>query len=256
MNSKETVTKLLSSSNFTLLNNSLIKALQGDLVQAFMLSHLVGMYTYFSNAGMISSDGWFYQTIDDIEENCGISAAKQRRALSLLEKAEIIGTRLVGSPPKRHFKVYTDKIVEMLGNVNAISSVPVVPSGIVSKQEFYTNLNTALHTSWTMTKTKLGSIPVKLGFFMYIFCSLYNNKTSSEYEWTPKSYGQLRHWFRTMYTNKKFDYRRFMDGIGYGVPDFQACIDYDKRTGEYPVDKRIYADHVTIYDRTGHLETY
>ena len=262
MISHDAILDLLNGKNYTMLNHKLMLSLEGDLSQAFMLSHLIGMYGYFRDSKMIDENGWFFQTVNDIESNCGISGSIQRRALTLLEQKGIIGTRLIGSPPKRHFKLYLDKIEQLIGvEINNMISPSKRESKTLSKTEFYEDLNNAISHSWTQTKIHKSNISIRLAFFMYMWSYKYHKDigrdVGNDFVWTPKSYGIVRHWFRSSYTGKRYDYNKLLNFWKKdGDRDIYAFIQYDREQVESSPPDKLIAEKMSIYDRFGNKEEY
>ncbi len=262
MISHDAILDLLNGNNYTMLNHKLLISLGGDLSQAFMLSHLIGMYGYFRDAKMINEDGWFFQTINDIEKNCGITASIQRRALTLLEQKGIIGTRLMGSPPKRHFKLLLNKIEQLIGvDIRITIPLPDKESKILSRTEFYDALNKAIGKSWTQTKIHKGNIPINMAYFMYRWSYEYHKDVGrdigNDFVWTPKSYGIVRHWFRSSYTGKRYDYNKLLNFWKKdGDREIYSFIQYDREQVECSPPDKLIAERMIILDRAGNREEY
>ncbi|MDR2878431.1 MAG: hypothetical protein LBV03_00740, partial [Fusobacteriales bacterium] len=69
---------------------------------------------YFEEEEKIDKEGFFYNTIESIEEDTTLTRHKQTKALNLLENAGFIITKLKSVPAKRFYKLNHDKIVEFL----------------------------------------------------------------------------------------------------------------------------------------------
>ena len=62
----------------------------------------------------MTSDGYFFSTIDNIEDKTGLSEHKQRQALKKLEEIGIVSVKVKGLPPKRYIKLFENNIVKLL----------------------------------------------------------------------------------------------------------------------------------------------
>ena len=57
---------------------------------------------------MIDSEGWFYSTIEDMQESTALSRCQQNKAIGVLVKAGLIDYRTGGVHCRRHFRVRND----------------------------------------------------------------------------------------------------------------------------------------------------
>ena len=97
---------LLSSSAFLIVNKQLAK--QVGLKGAVLLADLISKEEYFMANGM--TDGWFFNTEDNIERDTTLTSYQQRKILKTLKKYEIIETKRKGIPAKQYFKI--DKMTQ------------------------------------------------------------------------------------------------------------------------------------------------
>ena len=72
---------------------------------AVMLCELISKGEYFERRNMLSIDGYFFNTIENIGEDTGLSRFQQDKAIEVLLEKGIISTRLAGIPAKRFFRV-------------------------------------------------------------------------------------------------------------------------------------------------------
>lgn len=98
----------LASSNYITVNKSLIKAF--GLREAVLLGELCSEYTFWEQNNKLE-DGFFYATIEKIEENTGLSAYEQRAAIKTLEEAGVLVTKLKGLPAKKYFSICETKLL-------------------------------------------------------------------------------------------------------------------------------------------------
>lgn len=71
-----------------------------------------------------TSDGWFYKTESEWEEEIGLSSKEVRTARKSLSALKLLEEVRKGVPAKMHFRVDTDLLLEFLSGK---SSVPVLP---------------------------------------------------------------------------------------------------------------------------------
>jgi len=98
---------LLSSSAFLIVNKQLAK--QVGLKGAVLLADLISKEEYFIANGM--TDGWFFNTAKNIEEDTCLTSHQQRKAIKNLKELGIIETKVVGIPAKQHFKIIENKLL-------------------------------------------------------------------------------------------------------------------------------------------------
>jgi hypothetical protein len=98
---------LLSSSAFLIVNKQLAK--QVGLKGAVLLADLISKEEYFIANGM--TDGWFFNTAKNIEEDTCLTSHQQRKAIKNLKDLGIIETKVVGIPAKQHFKIIENKLL-------------------------------------------------------------------------------------------------------------------------------------------------
>lgn len=107
------ILQLISASNFITVNKDLIKAL--GLEEAILLGELASEYDYWNNKNEIE-DGYFYSTIENIEEKTTLTAYKQRKCLENLKNKGIIDIQIRGIPAKRYIEINEEKVVEIFNN--------------------------------------------------------------------------------------------------------------------------------------------
>ena len=107
------ILQLISTSNFITVNKDLIKEL--GLEEAILLGELASEYDYWNNKNEIE-DGYFYSTIENIEEKTTLTAYKQRKCLESLKNKGIIDIQIRGIPAKRYIKINEEKVIEIFNN--------------------------------------------------------------------------------------------------------------------------------------------
>lgn len=105
------ILNLIASNNFIVVNKTIIKALGLD--EAVILGELASEYMYWKNQGRLI-DGYFFSTIENIEENTTLTAHKQREALKHLQEIEIVDVQRKGLPAKRYIRIDEKRLMEIL----------------------------------------------------------------------------------------------------------------------------------------------
>ena len=104
------LSSLLSSSSFIMTNKILIKAVGTDA--AIILGELCSEYNYWEQREQLVDGEWFYSTRENIEDNTGISEHKQRMAIGILIKNELIEIKKMGIPCKTYYKLIENNILD------------------------------------------------------------------------------------------------------------------------------------------------
>lgn len=104
---KNSIKQLLMTSNFYVLNKTLVKKL--GIETAFFLTTLVE-----ADEVLADEDGWFYQTVPQIEEMTGLTKHKQNNCINELTSLGILLQENKGMPMKRYFKLDYEKISNIL----------------------------------------------------------------------------------------------------------------------------------------------
>jgi len=97
------VKELLLSNNYWVLNKRIVKSF--GALTALFLTALAEAEDMFAD-----EDGWFFQTIEEIENLTGISKYSQDKIISELKKQGILNQKVRGIPAKRYFKLSYEKI--------------------------------------------------------------------------------------------------------------------------------------------------
>ena len=100
---ERTFKQLLMSSNYYTLNKQIVKAL--GIEPAFLLTILIE-----ASDGLADDEGWFYQTIETLEELTGLSRHKQNKIIQDLIETNILIQENRGTPCRRFFKISFQEI--------------------------------------------------------------------------------------------------------------------------------------------------
>lgn len=107
------ILQLLASRNYIALNKDLIKLL--GLEEAIIFGELASEHSYWVEREQIE-DGYFYSTIENIEEHTTLSAHKQRKALKNLQNMNLIDVKVKGIPAKRYIKINEEQVIEFFND--------------------------------------------------------------------------------------------------------------------------------------------
>ncbi len=104
---ERTFKQLLMSSNYYTLNKQIVKSL--GIESAFLLTILIE-----ASDGLSDDEGWFYQTIETLEELTGLSRHKQNKIIQDLVEAKILIQENRGTPCRRYFKISFQEIENLV----------------------------------------------------------------------------------------------------------------------------------------------
>ena len=104
---ERTFKQLLMSSNYYTLNKQIVKSL--GIESAFLLTILIE-----ASDGLADEEGWFYQTIETLEELTGLSRHKQNKIIQDLIEAKILIQENRGTPCRRFFKISFQEIENLV----------------------------------------------------------------------------------------------------------------------------------------------
>lgn len=107
------ILQLLASRNFITVNKTLIQTL--GIEEAIMLGELASEYDYWENNDKLE-EGWFFSTVENVEENTTLTKYKQKKALDNLQKIGVLEVQRKGIPAKRYIKINEKKVFEILSN--------------------------------------------------------------------------------------------------------------------------------------------
>lgn len=103
----------LAAGNYIAVNRSLIKVFGLD--GAVLIGELASEAKYWNERDKLE-DGWFFSTIENVEEATGLSGYQQRKALSELTKACVVETTQKGIPKKRYVRIHFMELVNLVND--------------------------------------------------------------------------------------------------------------------------------------------
>jgi len=99
------------SSGSLVTNKELARSI--GLHPAIMFCELLSKEDYFEERGELK-EGWFFNTIENMEKDTFLSEYQQRETINILQKLGLIDYKLKGMPAMRYFKINGDKLYELL----------------------------------------------------------------------------------------------------------------------------------------------
>lgn len=104
---------LLAAGNYIAVNRTLIKAF--GLEGAVLIGELASEAKYWNDRDKLE-DGWFFSTIENVEQATGLSGYQQRKALAELVKAGVIEAAQRGIPKKRYVRIHFMELVNLVND--------------------------------------------------------------------------------------------------------------------------------------------
>ncbi len=103
--------ELLRSDGSTVINKKLKHAIGNQ--EAELFSELISRMFYFADRDQLDEDGYFFNTVLDLQVGTAMTKYQQSRVIKNLKKLGLINTKMQDSPPKRYFKVNDD--IDLIG---------------------------------------------------------------------------------------------------------------------------------------------
>ena len=104
---RNSIKHLLMSSNYFVLNKKLVKIL--GIETAFFLTSLAE-----ADEMLADKDGWFYQTVPQMQEVTGLSEHKQNSCIEKLVSLGLLEKENKGMPMKRYFRLNYIQVLKIL----------------------------------------------------------------------------------------------------------------------------------------------
>lgn len=102
------VLSLLANDNYIIVNKELIKTI--GLEESIAIGDLASMFIYLQKQNELTEDGFFFYTVEAMEENTSLSDYQQRKALKNLKNLELIDIDLRELPAKRFIKLNVENL--------------------------------------------------------------------------------------------------------------------------------------------------
>ena len=114
--------RALMQGGSVVLNKDLIRAIGLDA--ALLYSELCSKEEYFERRGDLTEDGFFFNTIENMEKDTTLSRYQQDKAIKLLVKLNLIEFEKRGMPAVRYFRVMdNDEIFNVVSAVNIDNNI-------------------------------------------------------------------------------------------------------------------------------------
>ncbi len=79
--------------------------------EASLYSELLGRRDYFRKRGQLDNEGYFFNTVLDLQHGTALTDKRQRTIIKRLEQLGLIKTKLKDLPPKRYFQINDDESI-------------------------------------------------------------------------------------------------------------------------------------------------
>lgn len=107
---------LLRSDGSIVINKKLAKLI--GLNEAIIYGELVSRYCYFEDKNQLTEDGYFFNTIESLQEATSLNEYSQRKAIRALIEYGLIFQEVRGVPAKRYFKInFTNQFFNIYGTI-------------------------------------------------------------------------------------------------------------------------------------------
>lgn len=109
------VIDLLRNDNYIMANKTIAKTLGLD--EAILIGEFASEHSYWEQRNELQ-DGYFYSTVENVENNTTLSSYRQRSALNTLKKAGIVDVKVMGLPARRFIKINPVELERAIDNKN------------------------------------------------------------------------------------------------------------------------------------------
>lgn len=104
-------------SGYICVNKALMHNLGNDA--AIVYAELVRNYLYYKKQDTMTDDGYFFCTVESLQENCNVSKAQQNKIFKTLAEKGLVKLDYRGLPKRRYVSLIADE-----NAVNAVFSLP------------------------------------------------------------------------------------------------------------------------------------
>ena len=87
-------------------------------IEAILYGELFSRCAYFEERGMLTKDGFFYNTVEDMQKDTGLTRKLQKPAIDKLVNMGLIEMEIRGIPAKRHFRFTYDNMENLFHLLN------------------------------------------------------------------------------------------------------------------------------------------
>lgn len=245
MNSEDTCLNFLSEDSYVTIPTILLHFFKEDKDSIFILMHLVNQYKYLSKTNQLEPGGFFYSTVEALNDRYYINDYAQRKAIKNLEECGLITTTKRGMPAKRYFRINSSAIERVL------KSSPTVFKKKINKEEFYNNFNTSIESGWNTFKSCIDNMGRENAFSCYTWKGFYDKKFGVSWKWNSLLVGIISQWTRNEIKSGNIDYSHFLDYFNTLTMNtnqeevLKKFIIWFKAQPDKPIDRRL-TDTTTI----------
>lgn len=105
------IISLLASDSYIIVNKELIKEL--GLEESIIVGDLASMHLYLKRENKLNDDGFFFYTVEAMQDNTSLTDYQQRRALETLKNKGIIEIQRREMPAKRFIKINISNLEQL-----------------------------------------------------------------------------------------------------------------------------------------------
>ena len=102
---------LLSTDGYIITNKKLAKLYGTDA--AILIGELCAEHCYYSKTNNLTEDGGFYSTQDNIEANTTLNSYAQRKAMKVLQDANIVKVKRIGLPARNYYYINNEQLLNI-----------------------------------------------------------------------------------------------------------------------------------------------
>lgn len=114
------ITNTLSIGGYVPYNKILARNI--GVLAAIVAGELINEYIYWKDNGGLTEDGYFYSTVENVENNTALTRYQQKPALDALMSIGVVDVARKGLPAKRYIKLDIAKLGAYLYDVEAPAS--------------------------------------------------------------------------------------------------------------------------------------
>lgn len=103
MNDLNPIYNLIRSDGSIVINKNLCHAI--GINETMVYSELLSRYNYFNVREELDEDGYFFNTVHNLQLATCVGEKPQKKAISTLKRLGLIEYKVKGMPPKRYFKI-------------------------------------------------------------------------------------------------------------------------------------------------------
>jgi len=111
------VYEVLSRNNYLTVNKLVMKSI--GITESILLSELCYRRQFLARAGKLTEDGFFYATVEDVEEETTLSDYAQRKILDKLKDMGLVAVERRGLPAKRYICIHEEALQSLMDSITS-----------------------------------------------------------------------------------------------------------------------------------------